>query len=484
MARGRHRKSRVANRHETSDVPRVSVSPPDADKHDEATAVFPLENRSPSRPVRSWWLLLTTGCVAVAVIAVWTISYLRRGGPSVELPQRQAWPLSKSDNSSTGVRDPAEAKDPPQPPVAGSAESQHSSRDKQPDTAVFQPDKPPADRITVVLAEIRAVQKESIEIAETLIREFPNEADPLGLLGMVYDRMDQTSKAMEYWSKALERDPNRADLCDAMATIALRKGDHKKALELCRQGLQKRDLAVLHYHLAEALKGLGRMEESLPQSEAAVKSAPAAADFYCQLGSTFALLHQHEKAKVNYEMAVKLQPGHQTAYYGLAMACAKLSLDDQYRRAIEQFEKLKAADRRGQREQRDVAYEMEWAHHVLAMACCGAAAVYIGENQPKKAEPLLRRGRAVEANNVACRLQLAQLLVKDKRVAEATAIMEELVAIQPQNANFRLRLAIDYARLNRLDAAREAAQKSLELAPGNEDCRRFLGQLQAKKVNP
>ena len=48
-------------------------------------------------------------------------------------------------------------------------------------------------------------------------------------------------------------------------------------------------------------------------------------------------------------------------------------------------------------------------------------------------------------------------------------------------AIFHLRLAMVCARTGQLDDARKEAKKATELAPDNEECRRFLDELEAKK---
>jgi len=202
---------------------------------------------------------------------------------------------------------------------------------------------------------------------------------------------------------------------------------------------------------------------------------------HCLLGKTYELLGEHEKAKTSYERAVKLQPQSVAAQYGLAVACAKLGLEDQSQRAMEQYQKLQAENSKSQRSKRDVVFDASRSRKILAMTCSDASTVYIRSGMPARAEPLLRRGVKADPEYTGCRIQLVQLLCLADRVPEAVPIMRELVAIEPANANFHLRLAMIYDRLARLDEARSEAKKSLELAPGDEECRRFLEQLQTKK---
>jgi Flp pilus assembly protein TadD len=192
-------------------------------------------------------------------------------------------------------------------------------------------------------------------------------------------------------------------------------------------------------------------------------------------------LRDYEKARLDYEMAVKLQPDNKAAQYGLAMACAKLGLEDQHQRAMEQYEKLDAADMQAQRSRRGAVYDAPKYRSILAMTCCDAAGVYARGGMSRMAERLLCRAAEVDPEDIACRVHLAQLLCAKNRAAEAVPFAKELIEIEPNNAIFHLTLAEVYDRLQRFDEAREAVRKAVELAPDDEKCRNFQKQLQTKR---
>jgi Flp pilus assembly protein TadD len=78
-------------------------------------------------------------------------------------------------------------------------------------------------------------------------------------------------------------------------------------------------------------------------------------------------------------------------------------------------------------------------------------------------------------------MKLALLFLQTKREPEAAAMCKELSEIEPNNAGHYLHLAVIYARLQQFDAARLAARKAVDLAPGSEECRRMLEQLQGRR---
>jgi tetratricopeptide (TPR) repeat protein len=313
---------------------------------------------------------------------------------------------------------------------AGASRPQPAAHAKQGEQLSSTPLPPQPDPQAVAIAEINALADESIEVAQALVEDFPGQADPLGLIGMVHYRRGQTAKALEYWEQALQRDPHRPDLYDAMATVALRKGEFEKAAELCRKGLEKSArMPRLHCQLAEVLNFLGRPEESVSELQVAVKLSPGNGEFHCQLGKTYLLLNDYEKAKLSYETAVKLQPGNISAHYGLSRACAKLGMKDQSKREMAEFQKEQTESLPDQRGPKDGTRDASHCRRDFALTCAEAGTVYLNNGRPEKAEPLFRRGAAADPENTACRIQLAELLYSANRVPETIPIVGELIEI-------------------------------------------------------
>ena len=156
-------------------------------------------------------------------------------------------------------------------------------------------------------------------------------------------------------------------------------------------------------------------------------------------------------------------------------------MEDESKRAMAQFQTLNAENMHDERSRRDLAYDVLKYRRILAMTCSDAGTVYLRSGRPGRAEALLRKGAEADPKNVSCRQQLAQILMGANRLPETVPLILELIEIEPDNAIPHLHLAMVYAQLRRLDEARTAAKKALDLAPGNEDCRRFLAELQANR---
>ena len=79
---------------------------------------------------------------------------------------------------------------------------------------------------------VESLKEEELEVARQLIRDYPNDSTPLGFLGNVYSKHGLNKEATRYWEESLRIEPNRADMYDAMASVALLRQEYDRALEL------------------------------------------------------------------------------------------------------------------------------------------------------------------------------------------------------------------------------------------------------------
>ena len=57
--------------------------------------------------------------------------------------------------------------------------------------------------------EVAALKKEELELAERLMRDFPDNVNPVVLMGNIWEQHGDATKAVEFFKKVLEGDPNR-----------------------------------------------------------------------------------------------------------------------------------------------------------------------------------------------------------------------------------------------------------------------------------
>ncbi|MDP4096624.1 tetratricopeptide repeat protein [Paenibacillus sp. P96] len=79
-------------------------------------------------------------------------------------------------------------------------------------------------------------------------------------------------------------------------------------------------------------------------------------------------------------------------------------------------------------------------------------------------------------------VQKAYFSILSNDFEEAIRWFEQAIAAEPDNADYRFRCSITYARSNRLDQALEHAKYAVRLAPGHDDYKIHLRALEARRL--
>jgi len=122
-------------------------------------------------------------------------------------------------------------------------------------------------------------QKNNLRVAENLYKEVlktkPNHADAYNNLGIVFEKLGQSQKAMSYFKKATEINPNYADA---------------------------------HYNLGKVFNELNEPQKAKGCYEKAIQIQPNYADAHNNLGNALKELGEHQKAISCYQNALKINP--------------------------------------------------------------------------------------------------------------------------------------------------------------------------------
>ncbi len=327
---------------------------------------------------------------------------------------------------------------------------------------------PPPSQTTV-----EDLKKEQLEVATRLVRDFPNNTDAIGLMGMVHNSLGNSNEAVKCWEKCLKLDSNRADAYNSLGIVAQRKGESEKAIALWRKALEANPTSPsIHERLAGALLGLGKIDEAVAVLENEIAVFPKVPSGYFLLGQAYLQLKEYEKAKQHYLRAIEIEPDAAVTYYGLGVACARLGQKDQAENYREKFKKLKAefwkhdADQRG----RPTVSDVDSMHKVVAKTFSDAAGICRGQGYVWRAEKLWRRAATLDEEDTACRKALASLYQQSGRNREALRMCEQLSQIDPENASYWMSVGVLDVQIEEFDDAEKAFTKVVELAP-----RKFSG---------
>lgn len=322
-------------------------------------------------------------------------------------------------------------------------------------------------------------------VLQRLVKDFPDSADPLGLMGDVYLELGKTAKAMACWEKCTELQPQRAGSYVRMIQTAVEKGQFEKAADIAGRALGVNPLMPgIHSQLGRALRGLAKPNESLAAFEQAVKLSPQSAENHFLLGQAYQQLQQFEPARQRYQRALQLNPQYTEACYGLVSVCVRLGQADEAARYRRQFTQMKARDWRTLPDKRDYVLHQKLlvkARHRTAKIRTDAGLLYLEQGRRQFAEGHWLRAAELDPANTACREELMTLYQQDGRNPEAFRLCEQLLQLVPKHPQYHMCAGTLLTRMGRVAEALQAVKQAIELEPQNADFRKIYQQIQQRR---
>jgi len=326
--------------------------------------------------------------------------------------------------------------------------------------------------------ETAALKKEEIELAQTLLQQFPDSEDPIVLMGNVQWRHGNAAEALKFWQKGLQLNPKRADVYKAIGWFAMGKEQYEQAIAHWQKALQiDPQTRGVHNSIARALMGLGRHAEAIEELHKDIEVSPASASSHFLLGQEYLQQQEYEKAKASYEKAISLQPDFTNAYYGLFTVCARLNQHEKAQEYMAIFKKLKAQDMKVLKDRNDAFNDLVDMRRGAADTYMYAAKIYQGRGNTQKSEQLLKRAAALDPNNTVYLMELASLYGTSNRLSDALAMHKKISELEPNNPVCHLNIGVLSARLKRFADAEAAFTKAITLAPESSAGYRSLAQL-------
>lgn len=326
--------------------------------------------------------------------------------------------------------------------------------------------------------QVAALKEEELKLVQALVRDFPNSADPIVLMGNVQLRHGNATEALKFWEKGLQLNPRRADVYKAMGWFVMGKEQYEEAIAHWQKALQiDPRMPGVHNGIARALMGLGKHAEAIEELHKDIEISPGSGASYFLLGQEYLQQKEYEKAKANYEKAVSLEPNLTNAYYGLFTVCTRLKERAKANEYMEIFKKLKAEDMKVLKDRDDAYNDLIDMRKAAAETYMLAAKMYQGRGDTQKGEQILKKAATLDPNNTVYLMQLASLYQASNRPSDALAMHKKIGEIEPNNLTCQLNIGVFSARLKQFADAEAAFAKAITLAPETSAPYRYLAQL-------
>ncbi len=316
--------------------------------------------------------------------------------------------------------------------------------------------------------KIAALKAEEIQLTEQLLRDFPENDATLAFVGSIYGQHGNNTKAVKFLNKALELNPNRPDVYNALGWVAFTKGDYEKAINHWRKALDTgARLPDLRSSLAFSLMALGRYTKAIEQLENNVQIFPNSVYSHFLLGQAYLQQKDYENAKKHYQTAIELDRNYVSAYYGLSNTYSRLKQQDKARKYMAIFKKFKAEEMEALKTRDKLYDDLVIMRQKVAENRILAARIYRVGGRFDKTEELMQRAITLEPENPIYLMELADLYSMTNRADEALKMYKKISEIEPQNPACFLNIGAISATLKKYDDAEEAFCEVIKLAPEN-----------------
>lgn len=325
---------------------------------------------------------------------------------------------------------------------------------------------------------------------ETLIAQYPEEPDFLRRLGEAYLQHNKPEEALATWRRVAGEEASAADHA-LLAEWLERYEFYPEAAEAYARALALEPDREWRLRLAGLRYDMGEEEEALAAWQSAVAPEDTPAAEIAEVAAILASRDFPEEARALYRRAINRDPDnrdHVLAYARL------LAAGEAWEEALPHFEQLADQDEneyfktRGEQGLLDAYAALgtlderrtEWEAAVAAHPDDPAprlklARLYARAGNRPDAVKLYEECAALEPENVDIQRRLAEAYRLNRQHGKAIAVLEGLMESDPARAGGYLRdLLALHARANDRDAAIEAAERLVEMAPSSAEARSEL----------
>jgi len=139
--------------------------------------------------------------------------------------------------------------------------------------------------------------------------------------------------ALTCFQKALEKNPQDADVWSQLGYCYFKLGYHQDAIEAYKQTIRiKPDDAEAHYNLGIIYGKLGRWQDAIESYKRAIRIKPDFAETHYNLGLNYGKLGRYQDEIESYKQAIRIKPDYAEAHFFLGLTYGKLG---RYRDEIE-----------------------------------------------------------------------------------------------------------------------------------------------------
>lgn len=309
----------------------------------------------------------------------------------------------------------------------------------------------------------------------------PGDAGAVLNQAMHHHQAGRLERARGLYERLIKEDPDNADALHLLGLVAHRQGDHAGALEHIGGAIRlKGDAATYHNNLGSVLLGLGRHAEAETSYRRALKIRPGYAEAHCNLGAALHKEGRLEEAEAACRRALAISSDYAEAHNNLGNVLRERGRANEAEAAFQRALEINPAyadannnlgnllQERGEAEAAEARYRRALAVNPnFAAAHCNLGSALEAQGRLEEAAAGHRAAIRLNPDYARAHTELAGVLQEQGDTAEAEGSYRRALDGEPDFAAAHAGLAALFERANRLKDAAAAAEEALRLEADN-----------------
>ena len=185
---------------------------------------------------------------------------------------------------------------------------------------------------------------------QQILRDFPQHADALHLLGVIACQVEEYKIATDLISRALEIDSNQSqpqfsEMYNNLGNALLGQGNLEESIQAYQQAIHLQpQFSEAYYNLGNALRKQGKLEESIKAYQQSIRLQPDHVEAHNNLGIALEEQGKLEESIKNYQQAIHLRPDYAVVYGNLGTVLQKQGKLEESIKAYQQVIHLQPDD--------------------------------------------------------------------------------------------------------------------------------------------
>ncbi len=332
-----------------------------------------------------------------------------------------------------------------------------------------------------VEAQTGLLRETAAQLAHRLVTEFPRTAEAHMLQGNTFRQLGQSARALACWQKALALAPRRPDAYTYMAVLAEEKGEAAQALAHWEKVLAlEPDQAGVRDSLAHTLMALNRRDAAIEFLQEELTLSPRSARTHYLLGQAHLREKRFPEAIDYFQKTLALDPNFIKAHYELATALVRAGHRQEAQLYRDQFQQRNKQQKKGDLYGFTAKDDLRKAKQSLASLATAAAGLYQAAGRKVTGLVLLEEAVALDPENLERRKTLAARYRAQGQLREALGQCEQIADIEPHDVTCQMLIGSLSLQLGHDTQAESAFRRMIDLAPGQSYGYRELARLSLK----